>query len=237
MQEAEATSAAEAAAAPFDSVTPTTRHYVWDGATRLFHWLLVVLIGVSWWSAENYHMDWHYRSGLAACALLIFRLLWGLFGTSTARFRQFVKGPRGILRYVRGQASPHIGHNPLGGWSVIALLLALVTQVVSGLFSVDIDGIESGPLSYLVSFDQGRVAADIHHISFSVVQALVVLHIAAILFYLFVKRHNLIGAMVTGYERTAQPISNAKGGWTKLGLAVVAAFLLTWWISNGAKLF
>lgn len=236
MQETETTPTAQAADDLPDTVKSSARHYVWDGPTRLFHWLLVALLAFSWWSAENYRMDWHYQSGLAICGLVVFRLLWGVFGTSTARFRQFVKGPQGVWRYVRGEEAASIGHNPLGGWSVIALLLVLITQVVSGLFGVDIDGIESGPLSYLVSFDQGRFAADIHHISFSVLQGLVVLHVLAILFYLVVKRRNLIGTMITGYERTYLPVSITKGGWAKLGLVVVAALLVTWWISGGARI-
>lgn len=212
------------------------RHYVWDGPTRLFHWLLVGLIGFSWWSAENYHMDWHYKSGLAAFGLLVFRLLWGLFGSSTARFRQFVKGPVGVWSYLRGRSVPSIGHNPLGGWSVIALLLALATQVVSGLFTVDVDGLESGPLSYLVSFDIGRVAADVHALSFNILLALIALHVLAIAFYVIVKRRNLIGAMITGHERTDAPIQIARGGWVRLVLAVAAAALLTWWVAGGARM-
>src|SRR5690348_13361440 len=111
------------------------RQYVWDFPTRAFHWLLVALIGFCWWSAETDHMDWHSLAGLAVCGLLIFRILWGIFGTSTARFAQFVKGPRAIWSYLRpGEGPPRvapIGHNPLGGWSVVALLLVLATQTVS----------------------------------------------------------------------------------------------------------
>lgn len=212
------------------------RRYVWDGPTRLFHWLLVGLIGFSWWSAENHHMDWHYKSGLAVVGLLVFRLLWGLFGTSTARFRQFLKGPRAVWLYLRGGASAAIGHNPLGGWSVVALLLSLATQVGSGLITVDVDGLESGPLSHLVSFDQGRNAASIHDASFNVLLALTAVHVLAIVYYLVVKRRNLTSAMIVGYERSEQPVDIVRGGWLKLGLAVAAAALATWWIAGGAKL-
>jgi cytochrome b len=220
---------------PAVTTRKSLRQYVWDGPTRLFHWLLVGLIGFSWWSAENFHMDWHYKSGLTICALLVFRLLWGLFGTTTARFRQFVKGPRGVWSYVRGQQPVTLGHNPLGGWSVVALLLALVTQVASGLFTVDLDGIESGPLSYLVSFDQGRTAAGIHEVSFNVLLALIALHVLAIAFYLVVKRRNLIGTMITGYERATSPVAVSRGGWIRLIVAVAVAGAVTWWIANGAS--
>ena len=217
------------------------RQFVWDIPTRAFHWLLVGLIGFSWWSAETYHMDWHGLAGLAVCGLLIFRLLWGVFGTTTARFAQFVKGPRGIWSWLRPrEGEPRvapIGHNPLGGWSVIVMLVVLTTQTVSGLFAVDVDGVESGPLSWLVDFDQGRVASKIHHISFNLLLALIVLHVVAILFYLAVKRRNLIWTMITG----SQPMGGEVQAVSKVGLwrlvaAIAAAAALSWWIAGGAHL-
>lgn len=212
------------------------RQYVWDAPTRVFHWLLVALIGFSWWSAETYHMDWHLWSGIAVCGLVIFRVLWGVFGTETSRFRQFVTGPRTTLSYVRGSTIAPIGHNPLGAWSVVALLLVLATQVASGLFAVDTDGIESGPLSYLVDFDQGRVAAWIHHTSFTVLQALVVLHVVAIVFYLVVRRRNLTWTMIVG----TQPVGEGalrdvkRVAWWRAAIAALVAAAVAWWIAYGA---
>ena len=210
------------------------RQYVWDFPTRIFHWLLVALLGFSWWSAENDQMDWHYKSGLTVCGLVVFRLLWGLLGSGPARFGQFVRGPRAIWFYLRGEQPAPIGHNPLGGWSVVALLLALVTQVASGLFSVDVDGLESGPLSSLVSFDQGRLAAGIHEVSFNILLVLAGLHLLAVIFYLVARRRNLIGAMVTGYQRASgQPVEVARGGWLRLVFAIGAAALVVWLITRG----
>lgn len=220
----------------------SAREYVWDVPTRIFHWLLVLLLGFSWWSAETYRMDWHRYSGLAICGLLIFRILWGFFGTSTSRFLQFLKGPRAIWTYVRsgrgGTAAVPLGHNPLGGWAVLAMLLVLVIQIMSGLFAVDIDGIESGPLSSLVDFDQGRFASDVHDLSFTVLQWLVVLHVLAILFYLMFKRRNLVAAMVTGY-RGANGENRSEGAervrpWRLLPVMAVSA-LLVYWIANGLR--
>ena len=218
------------------------REYVWDIPTRLFHWLLVVLLGFSWWSAETYRMDWHRYSGLTILGLVLFRFLWGFFGTSTSRFGQFIKGPRAIWTYLRpnagaARAAP-LGHNPLGGWAVLAMLLALVVQVGSGLFAVDIDGIESGPLSHLVDFDQGRVAADVHELSFTALQVLVVLHVLAIIVYLLLKRRNLVGAMVTGYRRPEGESASAGAERVPLWrlLPVLAAVaLLVYIIANGLR--
>jgi cytochrome b len=217
------------------------RQHVWDFPTRIFHWLLVILLAFSWWSAENFEMEWHRRSGLAIVGLILFRILWGLFGSSTARFAQFLKGPGAVLSYIRPSTSEQsvaIGHNPLGGWSVVIMLLLLVVQTVSGLFAVDIDGIESGPLSYLVDFDQGRTASSIHEISFNVLLAVVVLHVLAVLFYLVVKRRNLIGPMVTGFRRvpdgSSVPSAALAPRW-RLAAAIVLAALVVYGVANGFR--
>lgn len=175
---------------------------VWDLPTRLFHWLLVVLIGFSWWSAENRIMDWHLLSGITVLGLVAFRLIWGLIGGSTARFARFLRSPGQVLAYLRGQASsPKAGHNPLGGYSVAIMLLLLSVQVAAGLFAVDVDGIDSGPLSFLVSFDQGRAASEVHEIAFTLLQVVIGLHVLAILFYLVVRKRNLVHPMVTGRDK------------------------------------
>lgn len=212
---------------------------VWDLPTRLFHWLVVLLIAFSWWSAETGHMDWHYRSGIAALILLIFRLLWGLIGSTTARFSNFLRSPASVLAYLRRpKESAHApGHNPLGGYSVIGMLLALAIQVGTGLLAVDVDGIESGPLSYLVSFDQGRVASDVHHLSFTALQFLIVLHLLAIAYYR-VRGRRLILPMVTGRDPQLKEDWGevTGGGAVRAILAWAAALLIGWWVSAGAPL-
>lgn len=204
---------------------------VWDRATRLVHWAFPLLIPFAWWTAQADRLDWHRWAGYAVLGLLVFRLCWGVLGGSTARFAQFVKGPGGALAYVRGlfskQAQPVVGHNPLGGWSVLALLLTLFAIVGFGLFAVDTDGIESGPFARFVSFDQGRMAARLHHQAFDLLLWLVGLHLAAILFYALVKRENLVGPMLTGRRRLPPGSEQLKGasGWRlllSLALALAA---------------
>jgi len=215
------------------------RRFVWDLPTRLFHWLLVGLLGFSWWSAETSHMDWHFYSGITFCALIVFRVLWGFVGTSTARFAHFVKGPRTVWSYVRPsdiEQTATLGHNPMGGWSVIALLLMVSTQLISGLFAVDVDGMESGPLSVWIDFEQGRWAAKIHALSFNFLLALIGVHIAAVLFYLFAKRRNLIWAMITGFQ-PADENDNAAAArlvprW-RLVAAIAASVLLVYAVAKG----
>ncbi|WP_375203474.1 cytochrome b/b6 domain-containing protein [Hyphococcus sp.] len=179
---------------------------VWDWSVRLFHWTTVALIPMLWLSAENGAMDWHRRFGLTLMGLLIFRLYWGVAGMNTARFQNFVKGPKAITAYIARMKRPYTpaaGHNPLGALSVIALLAALTAQITAGLFAVDVDGIESGPLSSLISFKQGRAAAEFHEFFFNVLLALIVLHIAAVAYYFIALKTNLVRTMVTGRRKGA----------------------------------
>jgi cytochrome b len=153
--------------------------------------------------------------------LLVFRVVWGFVGSSTAQFANFIRGPAIVWRYgaTLAQRAPSngVGHNPIGALSVVALLLVVGSQVVTGLFAVDVDGLETGPLSDRVSFDQGRWFAELHNVSFTTLQALVVLHLAAVLFYLLYKRDNLIGPMITGRRRTTGAAMKRAPAWQRRG--------------------
>ncbi|MFZ5538939.1 MAG: cytochrome b/b6 domain-containing protein [Pseudomonadota bacterium] len=178
---------------------------IWDLPTRLFHWSLALLVVFSVTTAKigGNWMDWHMRSGYAVLALLVFRLLWGFAGARSALFAQFVRGPRAVLAYLRaprGAGERPAGHNPLGGWSVLALLAALLVQASTGLFANDEIATE-GPLSKLVSGATSSVMTRIHRLNQNAIYALVALHLAAIAYYFFAKRENLVVPMVTGDKR------------------------------------
>lgn len=208
---------------------------VWDFPTRLFHWALVFLLACSWWSAENHAMDWHRLFGTLALGLVIFRLIWGFVGSSTSRFASFVRPPGEVVRHLRSPvARPKgPGHNPLGAYSVLAMLTLLVVQLGSGLLAVDTDGLESGYLSHLVSFETGRTAAEVHEISFNLLLAIVALHVLAILFYLVVRKRNLVTPMVTGRDRQIEADAEvAHAGIGRFVLAAGVAGLIAWWIST-----
>ncbi|MEJ6595341.1 cytochrome b/b6 domain-containing protein [Parasphingorhabdus sp.] len=187
--------------------TEPARILVWDGAIRLVHWLMVILIPLLWWTAEEGYMDWHRNLGLAMFGLVLFRLIWGLIGTWTARFVPMARRIGSLKSYVgklRNQENgASFGHSPLAVLGVCALLLALSTQVTTGLFSVDVDGLESGPLAVLVSFEIGRQFADVHEFSFNLLVALIGLHIAAIAIYQFVLKEKLVRPMITGRRSRA----------------------------------
>lgn len=211
---------------------------VWDWPVRLTHWLFVACIVVSWWSAEQREMEWHRYSGYALLGLLIFRIYWGFAGSSSARFSHFLRGPSGVMAYLRESREAHkqsrrdAGHNPLGGLSVAAMLLLMLAQVLIGLFVSDVDGIESGPLSHLVSFDASRTLAEIHEVVFNVILALVGLHIAAILFYLLAKRDNLIVAMLTGQRRDPRMQAMRPVPAWRILPGIVLASGVVWWIAT-----
>ncbi|GLV26822.1 cytochrome b/b6 domain-containing protein [Sphingobium sp. Cam5-1] len=203
---------------------------IWDLPIRLFHWTLVPLLGFAWWAAEERMLDWHRLAGYSIFALLLFRLIWGFAGSSTARFSNFVGGPSTLLRYIRGHmfnraATPAAGHNPVGGWSVIAMITILAVQVGLGFFSVDIDGMESGPFSYLVDFETGRVAAEWHAFIFNAILALTALHVVAVLFYLIHRRDNLVGPMIIGTRKWSgdRPTLRFASAWSALIIFLLIA--------------
>jgi cytochrome b len=210
---------------------------LWDLPTRLVHWLIAVLIPFSWWSATHEHLPWHRLSGYTILGLLIFRLIWGFAGGGGARFATFLRGPGAVIAYVRGRGAAFLGHNPLGGWSVAAMFAALTLQVSLGLFSVDEDGLEAGPLSKFVSFDVGRTIAKVHHLTFWLLLALIALHLGAVAFY-ELRGSRLTLPMVTG--RAARPAGLAEQPHPTRPIAFVlaaaAAAAIAWLIAQGLRL-
>jgi cytochrome b len=209
---------------------------VWDLPIRLVHWLLAGLIAFSWWSVQYGHTDWHIWSGCAVLTLLIFRLLWGIVGSSTARFAGFVRGPAAIREYLQGRWTG-IGHNPLGALSVLALLGDTAFQVALGLIAQDDDGIYAGPLAGLVSSDTSDRARDIHAVNFYVLLSLVVLHVGAILFYRL-RGRPLMRTMITGKVSLDSGLQPMKPGrWWAALLCLAVAVGLTRWVIAGAPPF
>jgi cytochrome b len=177
---------------------------IWDLPVRLFHWAIVLIVPAMWVTHEYERMDLHILLGQILLGLLLFRLIWGLIGSSTARFSGFVRGPRAVARYLRGRGGPVFGHNPLGGWSALLMLLLLAVQIGLGLFAIDEDSLNEGPLSHLVSYDTARILAHRHETVFYILLALIAAHVAAILYYRLFRRDDLITPMVTGRRVAAE---------------------------------
>ena len=216
---------------------------VWDLPTRIFHWLLAACVISSIISGlrGGNALEWHMRLGYASFALLLFRIVWGLVGGHWSRFGSFIYAPGTILRYLRGEhrTGEHldVGHNPLGAFSVIGLLALLAAQVGTGLFADD-EIATTGPLNKYVSGATGLALTRWHKLSGQwLIVALIVLHVAAIAFYLVRKKHNLVQPMITGDKLLGAevPASRDDGRSRLLALALVAlcASLVAWVVSLG----
>ena len=204
---------------------------VWDLPTRVVHWSLAALVLLLWWTSRNDDIALHKLLGFALLALLAFRLWWGFFGSETARFSDFLKGPRAIGAYLRTGTAATPGHNPLGALSVVVLLALLLTESGLGLFAIDEDGLEAGPLSPYVSFETAQLAAHYHALVFDILVGFIALHIIAVLVYLALGQ-NLIAAMIIGRKNVASPIAEPQRAplWSLLiGLALASTlFVLLW---------
>ena len=187
---------------------------VWDLPTRIFHWALVVCVVGLVFSANvgGNAMTWHFRFGYGVLSLLLFRIVWGLVGGRWSRFSSFVYAPSTLINYMKGRGRPEhsVGHNPLGAGSVFALLTILLAQVGSGMMSDD-EIAASGPLAKFVSNATVSTATWYHKdVGKLVIIALVVLHITAILFYLFKKKDNLVRPMIHGDKLLDSVVESSK---------------------------
>ena len=219
-----------------EALSGSSEQPVWDLPVRLIHWLLAGLIAFSWWSVKNHHTDWHIWSGCAVLTLLIFRLLWGFVGSSTARFASFVRGPLALRDNLRGRWSG-IGHSPLGAISVLAMFLAVAVQVALGLVSEDEDGLYTGPLYRLVSTDTSDNARDLHELWFNVILALIILHVAAIIYYRL-RGRKLTKAMITGRAALSPGMQPMRAGkWWAALICLALAIGTTRWVIAGVPPF
>jgi len=225
-------------------------HRIWDLPTRAFHWLLVLAIvtalatglieSVRMYEIQvgNRFYNLHIMAGYVVMTLILFRLVWGVIGTQTARFTDFVPGPRRLLNFLTGRGDNRVmlGHNPLGAFSVLGMLAVISIQFGTGLYAHD-DIFVGGPLSDTVSRDTRTLLTAIHIYNANLLMALIGLHLAAISFYAVVKRQNLVTPMFTG-RRCLHPDQEVdKPGlrfapWWQAVLVAVAAIAITTWIVN-----
>jgi len=186
---------------------------VWDWPLRAFHGALVLAItgsfathyaGIEWF-------EWHRRCGYVALVLIAFRLTWGFVGTRHARFASFLRGPAAVFDYLRGrQPYPAAGHNPLGGFSVVAFLLVLAVQATTGLFAND-EIANAGPFYGWITQQTSNRLTSFHAINSKVLLGLIVLHLAAVAWYDVVRRRGLVRAFWTGRKAGAQGIDSSRG--------------------------
>ncbi len=177
---------------------------VWDLPVRIVHWLIVLGVAASW--ASHYAgvewFEWHRRSGYLVLVLVVFRVLWGFLGTRHARFATFLRRPRVIVDYLRGRDPGGAGHNPLGALAVVAMLLVLLLQAGTGLFAND-EIMSVGPFYGWVDHDLSNRITSLHRFNSDVLLVLICLHLAAVGWYVAVRRQPLIRAMLTGRKPAA----------------------------------
>lgn len=207
------------------------RFLLWDLPVRLFHWLLVAAVATA--IATGFiggpAMPIHGMAGLAVLGLLTFRLVWGFVGGTYARFASFVRGPAAIRAYLQGTWHG-AGHNPLGALSVLALLTAMAVQVGTGLFAND-DIAFNAPLYTLVSKETSDALTGWHIRSIWALLGLVALHLAAIAYYVRVRKDNLLKPMLTGWKE-GEGVSSRGGGFPVFVLACAIAGLAVWTASG-----
>jgi cytochrome b len=212
---------------------------VWDFAVRVFHWLLVALIAFMWWSGRQKGdwMSYHFYAGYAILTLIVFRIIWGFVGGTHARFADFIYGPSAIIVYLKTlpsrTAAKFAGHNPVGGWSVVLMILCVGVQVGTGLFASNDDTGFEGPLVKLVSGAMSGTLTSIHRISINVLLAVIAVHISAVVYYLVYKKENLIAPMISGKKHLPETLAAAErriGGSGRalvvLAMVIVGVFFL-----------
>lgn len=217
--------------------TPAERVPAWDLPTRLFKWALVATVASAWISNKIPAVSWHVWNGYAVLVLVVFRLLWGVVGGSTARFSAFLRSPIATLRYglalVAGREGHYLGHNPLGGWMVL-LLLGLAGAIgLTGLMNADVDryGIIEGPLSAKLSDATFAIVHSLHHRLFDLLLIAVVLHVGAVAFHSVFKKDRIVPAMVTGLKPAGDYVDQKRATYGSAIAAIaclVAAIAIVW---------
>ncbi len=201
-----------------------SRIRVWDAPTRIFHWLYVACFVAAWLMLDAARLDWHVLAGYIALGLLVFRVAWGFVGTRHARFRSFAAGPRAVAGYLRGiigRKSPHLaGHNPAGGWSILAMLALGLAIGASGIVALGaMHGY--GPLAVLANSDSALALRELHEILAWILLALVPIHLAGVALGSFVNRENLVRAMIDG-RKSGLDCADAVAPHTLLACLMVA---------------
>ena len=211
---------------------------VWDLPTRVFHWLVVTLVVVAYVTSKLNWMDWHTRAGYTLLTLVLFRILWGFFGSDTAQFARFLASPRAATQHLKHlflrEPDRQVGHNAAGGWMVMVLLALLLGETLTGVYVIN-DVADEGPLTELTPAPIANAITALHGFFWDALLAAAVLHVLAILVYAIAKGHNLLWPMITGYKRlpASVPIPHTAGlaralillGCSALAVAAIARFV------------
>ena len=207
------------------------KYLIWDLPLRIFHWLLVISIGASWYTSkqDNGLIDYHLLLGYFTLGLIIFRIVWGFLGTTHARFLNIIPSLGKLIAYIQSFKQPkpihYAGHNPLGSLMVFFMLTTIFLQAVSGLVMND-DVFTSAP--YYGEFNKNieSILVTIHRNGFNVILGAIVLHISAVIFYERVKKQALIASMITGKKAASQVNKKDSISHSKIGLAILISLIV-----------
>ena len=196
---------------------------VWDLPLRLFKWAFVIAVFGAILTAQNGDMDRHAQFGFACMALIVFRVIWGVIGSETARFSQFLKGPGAVRAYLREGRWSGVGHNPLGALSILALLGLVGFKFATGVFAND-DIFFDGPWAGWAGKETSDWLTGLHHDATWPLYGLIGLHLAAVFWYTG-RGDNLISPMIGGMKPLEGEAAEAGArlSWAPLWLALPAA--------------
>jgi len=186
---------------------------VWDLAVRIFHWSLVISFTVAYITAEEENIL-HIYAGYTVLALIIFRLIWGFIGSRHARFSDFIHSPKTVISYLKElincQPKRYLGHNPLGGWMVIAMLTLLLLVTVSGIQVQQAEQSKEQTSQSIVAYadandaDEGEESAaeefweEIHETASNLMLLLIAFHVTGVILSSRLHKESLVKAMITG---------------------------------------
>lgn len=207
------------------------RILVWDLPVRAFHWLLVLLVSIAWLTGGTDYTAVHSWTGYSILTLIVFRVMWGVAGSDNARFSDFIRKPSLVFVYLndlrKGTAAPYVGHNPAGGWMVVVLLVSLLVQAGTGLFTND-DVLFDAPFAAVVGSQWSAWLTDIHKANFNILMALIAVHVAAVAWHEW-QGERLVKAMWHGYKISRGQASHVRPLWLAL-LMLVSAAGGVWWL-------
>ncbi|MCF2857376.1 cytochrome b/b6 domain-containing protein [Pseudoalteromonas sp. SMS1] len=196
---------------------------VWDGFIRGFHWLLVIGIAVLYFSGEEGWLDLHFIVGYLLLALMVTRIVWGIFGSDTAKLSSLFHRPRHIIQALKSK-SPHVGHNPAGSVMVLLFFILIFIQLISGLMTTD-DILMEGPLVTYISYELAELAGDIHQLNIDLLLVAIAVHITAIVMYR-IKGVNLLKTLLTGKSDIEAKSPKMRRGWIGYGIFVLLTVLI-----------
>jgi len=200
---------------------------VWDSPTRIFHWLLACSITGLWYTGSESMMDIHFPLAYVTLILIVFRIIWGFVGSHYSRFSSFPLSPKTAFKYLTNKGYTwQPGHNPLGSWGVIFMLISISLQLITGLFSND-SILKEGPLAHYISNDLSDSMTSLHSLNINYLLVLIGFHITAVLFHNFIKKEDIIVGMLTGKRTVMEPSTKPDTTTKKILLRAVLTLIIS----------